>query len=149
MELDISTYFKVIQSSSLANQSEIRSFLKGGQFDDNEFQVDNLQQKIFEISAGGSIPSIDIFDFFQVDAGDVTLVHVQVFNADPAQYNLNDIRFSITVGDVDFGDMSQFTLANLKNFSSNIILTNVDVPISTDYPDRKAVVIIYLGSIIS
>ena len=150
MEVDISTYFKVIQSRSLANPSELQSFLKGGgDFEDNDFKIDNLQQKIFEVITGESIIPIDIFDFFQVNPGDVTLVHIQVYNSDPEQYNLNDINFSLSIGDIDMGNMSQFTLANLQNFTSNIVLTNVTVPTSTDFPDRKAVIVIYLGSISS
>src|ERR1700754_635366 len=119
MEVNFSVGLKIIQSTSLVNPSEIQSYLKGGGFDDNDFKIENLHQKVIEVPAGGSISSIDVFDFFGLVSEDVTFVHIQVYNTEPDNFNLNDIRFSIDVGSVGMGDMSQFTLANMKNFTSD------------------------------
>ncbi len=148
MEINISTTFDFIQSKSISAPNEIKSFLRGGLFNDNEFQIQNFQQRFIEVKAGEDIPGpIDIFDFFNVEAGNVTLVHVQVYNQDPEDYNLNNIRFTISLGDVELGEQSQFTMANMKDFASTIVIDSVTVPESEDEDvDRKAVFIIIVGS---
>ena len=147
MEINFETTLKVIQSDSLSNVNEIKTFLKAGGFEENSFKLNQLHQKTIEVLAGGSISPIDIFNFFDItDLSEVSLVHIQIYNTKPENYNMNDMNFSLTIGGVDMGDFSQFTLANVKNFTSDIQVTGLTVPVLPNCPYRKAILLIMVGS---
>ncbi len=147
MEVKLSTVLEITQSSSLPNLSDLKSYLRGNGCEDNSFLVQNVHQKVVEIKAGDDLPSsLDIFDFFNLDAGDVTFVHLQMFNSDPEEYNVNDIRFSLQLGGVDIGDHSLFALYNIQNFNSDIVITAVSVPVSTSNPLKKGVLLVVVGA---
>lgn len=147
MEVRLSTDLKIEQSQSITSISNLKSFLRGNSCDDNSFQVESIHQKVVEIAAGSDIPSsIDVFDFFSLDVADVTFVHIQIYNTQPEEYSDNDINFSLQLGGVDMGNHSLFSLYNMSNFTSTVVVSSVTVPVSDTEPDKKAVLLIVVGA---
>lgn len=62
-------------------------------------------------------------------AGEINAIHVQCHKIiEDNDDNTDPVRFGVTLGAVDLGEMSQFQLTNMKNFSqSTLTIDSVEV----------------------
>ena len=147
MELLFKTDIETKQSNSLENESNIKAFLRANNLESNGFNIKKLHQKIIEFEVGDTIATpIDIFSDFGISAQDVTFIHLQIYNSNPERYNLNDVRFDMSIDTISLGSTSLFTLANMDGFTEVVTIDSITIPVDSLEENKTAILIILVGS---
>jgi hypothetical protein len=138
MELKIETKITKSESSSITNNLEIINYLTGNDFTSNNFEVIDIKTIDFTLSSTRLLSPINIFNLLQINKEDCSFLHIQCLNSDTTLLT-NNINFTVNFGGQIF-KCSQLTLANIFNFNSDIIITDIEIP-----DDNKGILTIVVG----
>jgi len=148
MDLKIKTLIEEQQPGLLTNKALLNYVLKA--YDDAVFQVEDFFINQYRISHGG-IFEYDLQEFI-ADRGDLCFFHAFCYQfTTDALVNPTPIPFKVTLinagsdsGDIGYltiGHMSQFGMADIRDFAGNILLRLTDVPVE----GQQAILIVVVG----
>lgn len=126
MELQIYTKIIKLESNYITNRLEIINYIAGNSIDTNNFEIIDIKTIDFRITNSRTITPINIFNLLQISKEDCSFLHIQCKNSDDTVIT-NNIKMTLSFGGQVF-NCSQLTLANVSDFNSDIIVTDVIVP---------------------
>lgn len=139
MKLKIRTIIEQIYDDLLNNQIILNNNFTGTP--DSDFKIDNVEIKQFRLDpTSGAAFNVNLFDCLTGLSANCTFLHIFAYNStDNPVENPTPARFRITMTEqgslsqgygvpIFVGDMSQFELAGMENFNSDVHINNITVP---------------------
>lgn len=111
--------------------------------DDKDFLFSNANKFVYELKHGNTFDLLLQQDVIKCDSTDnISSIHIFCYESTSINRFKKPIRFDLFLEDlnISLGKMSEFSLGNLKELSSDIRISGVDIPI-----DSKATLIIILA----
>lgn len=109
-----------------------------------DFKIDNVNKYSFELKPGNNFDVLLKQDIVRCDSiNNITSIDIFCFESTTIRPYRIPIRFDIFLEDVDFslGKMSQFSLNNIKQLSSDVRINNIQVPL-----ESKATLVIIVST---
>lgn len=126
------------QSGGLSNSGGIDWTYSGNSSEKNnevgeipdDFSISNANKFVYELKNGNNFDVNIQQDILRVGNDEVSSVHIFCYETTVGKPYRLPVRFDVVIDEVDLvlASSSDFTLGNIKNLSSDIIINNISVP---------------------
>jgi hypothetical protein len=109
----------------------------------NDFKLTNANKFVYELKPGNTFDVLLQQDVIRCDSIDnIASLHVFCYESNSINSFRTPIRFDVYLEDVEMslGNMSEFSLTNVKNLSTDIRISNIVVP-----DESKATLVIIIA----
>lgn len=99
-----------------------------------DFKIENVEKRIFSLSSGNTFDKLICAEMLgDIELSKVTSVHIFCYETTKDILTSLPVKFDVTIdeSDITIGSMSEFSMGNIKNLTSDIRINNIVLPAET------------------